>query len=181
MRVRAVPAEATYELRRQVLRQGAPDAEVALVGDVDPGAFHLALADDEGRLVAVASAHPAPTEHRPGRRWWRVRGMAVEPGHQGRGLGAVLLEAVVTRARDLGAEGVWAAGRDPALGFYRRQGWTVEGEGYLAAGGLPHHTVLLDLVATGPGAAPVSMSGDRPGGEAGAPSGRSDPAGDEES
>ncbi len=141
-------AEVTYDLRRRVLREGHPDASVAFAGDTEPGAFHLAVID-EGSVVAVASAHPAGTVHRPGRRSWRVRGMAVEPLRQGTGLGAVLLDAVVARARVLGAEVLWAAGRDTALAFYQRRGWVVEGQGYLAADDLPHHTVVLDLASGG--------------------------------
>lgn len=70
--------------------------------------------------------------------------MAVEPSLQGTGLGSRLLDAVVERCRDAGAEVVWADGRDSALGFYRRHGWSVEGDGYDKVG-IPHHTVVLDL------------------------------------
>ncbi len=180
MKVRTVPAPVTYDLRRRVLRAGLALAEVAFAGDDDPGAFHLAVVDHEGRVVAVASALPAPTGHRPRRRSWRLRGMAVEPGHQRRGLGTVLLDAVVAQARDLGAEVLWAAGRDSALGFYRRRGWQVEGEAYLAGGGIGHHTVVLDLVVgTAPG--PRSAGGEGPRRVAGTTARGTDPPGDEES
>ncbi len=71
--------------------------------------------------------------------------MAVEPDLQGTGVGARLLDAATTRARAAGAEVLWADGRDSALDFYRRRGWSVEGEGYLAAGDIPHHTIVVDL------------------------------------
>ncbi|MDP9453352.1 MAG: GNAT family N-acetyltransferase [Actinomycetota bacterium] len=173
MDVREVGAEATHDLRRRVLRQGHPEAEVRFDGDDAPGSFHLAVVDQEGRPLAVATAVPAPTPRRPGRRAWRLRGMAVEPALQGRGLGSRLLEAVVARAEAGGAEVVWAAGRDSALDFYRGRGWSVEGEGYLDAGDLPHHTVVLDLAQ---GRA-RSVSGDGPQGRAGSPPRRPDPSG----
>ncbi len=179
MEVQAVAALATYDLRRRVLRAGHPDAEVAFAGDDGPGAFHLALVDHDARVVAVASALPAPTDHRPGQRSWRLRGMAVEPQRQGTGMGAVLLDAVVARVHDLGGQAVWAAARDDALGFYLRQGWAVEGRGYLAAGGLPHHTVVLDLVAPTEGD-PGSAGSEGTRGVAGTATRGTDPAGDEE-
>ncbi|HEV2069704.1 MAG TPA: GNAT family N-acetyltransferase, partial [Acidimicrobiales bacterium] len=100
--------------------------------------------------VAVATVSPAPTGRRPGAAAWRLRGMAVDPERQGQGAGTLLLDAVVTRARAAGAEVLWADGRDSALDFYRRRGWSVEGEGYLTpATGIPHHTVVLDLRSGG--------------------------------
>lgn len=169
---------ATYDLRRRVLRAGRGEAAVAFVGDDDPEALHLAVVDEDARVLAVASVLPASTDHRLGRRAVRLRGMAVEPAHQGRGLGSVLLEAVVQRARALGAEVVWAAGRDGALGFYRRRGWTVEGEGYLAADDLPHHTVVYDVEPQADDQ--NSVGGDGPGGEAGAAPRGLDATGDEQ-
>ncbi|MDQ3305829.1 MAG: GNAT family N-acetyltransferase [Actinomycetota bacterium] len=167
MEVQEVAVEATYDLRRRVLREGEPEASVCFEGDDAPGAFHLAVLDHDHRPLAVATALPAalPAElspgvepateavagrHSPIRTWrsrtWRVRGMAVEPALQGQGLGTRLLDAVVVEARSRGAQALWAAGRDTALGFYDRRGWSVEGEGYPAAGDLPHHTVVLELM-----------------------------------
>lgn len=111
-----------------------------------PEAFHPAVLDTGGRVVAVATVSPAPTGLRPGAAAWRLRGMAVEPELQGRGAGTLLLDAVVARARAAGAEVLWADARDSALEFYRRRGWSVEGKGYLTpATGISHHTVVLDL------------------------------------
>lgn len=148
MQIEEVSAEATYDLRARVLRGGAGDAEVRFSCDDDPATIHLAVSDEHRRTVAVASLVPAPTPLRPGRAAWRLRGMAVEPALQGGGIGSQLLDAVVERGRAAGADVLWAHGRDSALPFYRRRGWSVEGDGYLEVG-LPHHTVVLDL-RTGP-------------------------------
>ena len=146
-RVAEVPAEATYELRRRVLREGRADAEVRFAGDDAAGALHLAVVDEDGRPLAVATATPQACPRREGRRAWKVRGMAVEPERRGEGLGARLLEEIGSRAAAGGVEVLWADGRDTSLGFYQRRGWVVEGEGYLTpATGLAHHTVVLDLV-----------------------------------
>ena len=146
MHVEEVPADATYDLRRRVLRAGRPDADVSFEDDRRPGAFHLGVFDEEAGLVAVGSFFEDPCPHRPGRRAWRLRGMAVEPGVQGRGVGTALLEHAVKRFRDEGVDVLWAHGRDSALGFYERHGWGVHGEGYVTDETmLPHHDVVLDL------------------------------------
>jgi GNAT superfamily N-acetyltransferase len=121
--------------------------------DLD-GALHLAAVDGAGRVVGVATWAPVPCLRRPGRVAWRLRGMAVEPALQGAGVGSVLLEAALPLLRRRGAEVLWADGRDTALAFYERHGWVVEGDGYLTATGVPHHTVVRELT-TGPGGEPA--------------------------
>ena len=150
VQIQEVDVAATHALRRAVLRGGRPDAEVAYAEDQLPGTFHLA-AVDAGAVVAVSTWAPVPTEHRPGAVAWRLRGMAVEDGRQGGGVGAQLLAAAVERLSAIGAEVLWADGRDAALPFYERHGWQVQGEGFVAAGGIPHHVVVLDLTAPAAG------------------------------
>lgn len=146
--VREVAATMTHDLRRRVLREGVVDPVLTWEGDDDEATLHLAALDDGGTPVAVATLFPAGTALRRGATTWRLRGMAVDPSAQGTGVGRALLDAAVARLRAAGAEAVWADGRDTALGFYERNGWHVEGEGYTVPVGdeaMPHHTVVLDL------------------------------------
>ena len=140
-----MPADATHGLRRRVLRDDRPDADVAFAEDARPGAFHLGVFDEEGRLVGIGSFFEDPCPHRPGVAAWRLRGMAVAPEAQGRGVGTALLETAVRRFRGEGVDVLWAHGRDAALGFYERHGWAVLGDGYVTdETRLPHHDVVLD-------------------------------------
>lgn len=148
--IHEVDVTATHPLRRAVLRGGRPDAEVAYAEDELPGTFHLA-AVDAGAVVAVSTWAPVPSVHRPGAAAWRLRGMAVDAGRQGGGVGGQLLAAAVERLAAAGAEVLWADGRDAALPFYERHGWKVQGDGFVAAGGIPHHVVVLDLAAPASG------------------------------
>lgn len=151
MVVEPVEAAATHPLRRLVLRGGRPDAEVAFPEDERPGSFHLGVrARRDAPLVAVASFSPEPTPLRPGRRAVRLRGMAVEPAHQRRGVGRLLLAEAVRRLQGDGVEVLWGNGRDSALGFYRRFGLEVVGEGFRNEAGIPHHVVVVDLAGFDP-------------------------------
>jgi len=144
-RIDVVPAEATHDLRRRVLRDNRPDTDVDFPEDSVEGAFHLAAFDGD-TMVGIASFSPEPTPYRPGKRTWRLRGMAVEEPVRGRGVGSALLAAAMDRLRELGAEVVWANGRDTALGFYQRHGWQVVGDGFMMGEvRMPHHVVVLDL------------------------------------
>ena len=140
-----VPAAGTHDLRRRVLRENRPDADVVFGGDEVAGAFHLAVVDGEGAVVAVGSFAPEPTPVRPGRAAFRLRGMATDPAFQGRGLGRMLMAAAVDRLRREGAQVLWANARDSALGFYEGLGWEVVGDSFLTEIGIPHHVAVLDL------------------------------------
>jgi GNAT superfamily N-acetyltransferase len=142
--VHLAPGE-THDLRRKVLYGHWPDADVVYPQDAIDGAFHLGVMDHAGRLVGAASWYPEPSALFPGRRAYRMRGMAVDPARHGQGVGRLLFEAGLAELRTRGAELVWANARDTAVGFYRRLGMTVVGEGFLAAGDLPHHVVVLEL------------------------------------
>ena len=77
--------------------------------------FHVA--EIEGEVVACAAL----------RLLWddlgEVRSLAVRPGHQGRGLGAQLVDAVLEDARALGVPRVIALTRE--VGFFERCGFMV--------------------------------------------------------
>lgn len=129
-----------------MLRDGRADASVQFAEDERDGAFHLAARHAPGsEIVAVASFFPSPTPHRPGVAAWQLRGMAVAPEGQGCGTGRLVLETAVGRLRADDVPVLWANVRDTAIGFYRRLGWEIVGEGFINEIGLPHHVAVLDL------------------------------------
>jgi len=142
-----VPAVATHALRRAVLREGRADAVVVFEGDDEPTTVHLAVVDDDGSPVAVASLLVRPCPRRPDRVPARqLRGMAVTTDRQGEGLGARLLTAANDRCRAEGSAVLWAHARQVALGFYEAQGLRGEGEIYLHGDiQLPHRLVLCEF------------------------------------
>jgi predicted GNAT family N-acyltransferase len=136
VRVVEVQLEATFDLRRRVLRAHAPDVPVSNPQDAVAGAFHLAVVDDDagGTIVAVGSFSPTDGD----RRVVRLRGMAVEPSRQSQGLGGLLLDTAVDRlARAGNVTLLWANARLPALAFYERHGFVAVG-GPFDEIGIPH-------------------------------------------
>jgi GNAT superfamily N-acetyltransferase len=131
----------THDLRSRVLRGGGghdgfPEDELS-------GTFHVGARVGDGAIVGVATFVPREEG------MWQLRGMAVEPDRHGEGIGTAILDYAMKRLRDRGARLAWANGRDTALGFYERAGWTVVGDGYVlpvAEGeSMPHHRVELYL------------------------------------
>jgi ABC-type nitrate/sulfonate/bicarbonate transport system ATPase subunit/predicted N-acetyltransferase YhbS len=146
VRIDAVAAAATHDLRRRVLREGTPSDVVGFPGDDAPSTVHLAAHDAHGRIVGVVTMLDAPCPHRPDVAARQLRGMAVDPALRRRGVGQLLIGALVERARGDGADVLWANARDTALDFYRRAGFDAVGEGFVTLDTeLPHHAVVLDL------------------------------------
>jgi phosphoribosylformimino-5-aminoimidazole carboxamide ribotide isomerase len=138
VRVVELTAEQTHALRRAVLRAADPASNVVFECDHDPATFHLGVIED-GVPVAISTWIPAPPSA-------QLRGMAVEPNHQGAGLATRLLQEAYERLRALGVELLWAHARDTALSFYTGAGFTVVGDGFVTPDtGLPHHLVTLSL------------------------------------
>lgn len=101
--------------------------------EFDPLSCHaLALAGDE----AVGTGRLLPDGH--------IGRMAVLAGWRGRGVGALLLQALIDEAQRRGLARVVLNAQTHALGFYARFGFVPEGEEYEEAG-LPHRTMSRRL------------------------------------
>ncbi len=135
-----ISTEATYDLRRRVLRDGTPTDSVNFDGDAE--ALHFGVIRN-GELVAVASWFHRPHPSRPHANGYQLRGMASDPRVRRSGAGSVLLAAGMAAVHSLGADHVWARARDTALDFYRHHGFTVTGDGYIdATTDLAHHDIV---------------------------------------
>jgi GNAT superfamily N-acetyltransferase len=144
--IRQISAAEARPLRAAVLRPGQPPENLSYPGDESPEAYHVG-AFAEGRLVGVASIyHEAqPGENDPCA--WRLRGMAVSPDQQGRGLGRRLIEAGVEHARRRGGSQIWCLGRTGAAPFYRALGFALLGAEFDLPESGPHYVMQLLLPA----------------------------------
>jgi ribosomal protein S18 acetylase RimI-like enzyme len=75
----------------------------------------------------VATTHPQPMPAATPTGAWRLRDLAVEHGHRGRGLGALLLERLLEHAANNDGKIAWATVRATAQGFLRRYGFQQSG------------------------------------------------------
>jgi GNAT superfamily N-acetyltransferase len=144
-RVVDISSADTHEVRMAVLRKGTPSRDPRYVQDDLPDTRHLGVRIAD-RLVATSTWLPAPWPHDTAAPAVQLRGMAVLDDVQGLGVGRLLLDAGVSRARAHGARYVWARARDSAIGFYERAGFAVVGDVFADdATGLDHHLVVLTL------------------------------------
>ncbi len=146
LEVRTIRPGLLFDLRRRVLRGGDLESTVGDPRDDEPTSLHFAGVLGE-RVVVSATLYLAPSPFSDSLRSYQLLYMATDFDVQGRGYGARVLEYVEDRAKELGAEQLWAYGRDSALGFYRAAGWrVVEGSSFLSAETkLPHHVIYRVL------------------------------------
>jgi predicted N-acetyltransferase YhbS len=144
--VRRATAAEVRRLRRDVLRPG---------GSLDPAPYDLLAetvqigAFDGERVVGCATVFPESYDGEPGA--WRLRGMAVDPAYQGKGIGRLVLDAATAAAEAAGAPIIWANGRVTAMAFYQRLGWEAVGEVFsYGPAELAHLVIVRSLAGSGP-------------------------------
>lgn len=121
LRVAHISAEQTHDLRSRVLRPGQPKESCSFPQDTLVGSFHVGCFCGEQLLgIASFSVENLPDTHNA----YRLRGMAVEPTEQGRGIGSVLIAAAVEHLATLGCDVLWCNARTSAAPFYHKLGFT---------------------------------------------------------
>lgn len=146
MIVTSITTTDTHDLRRRVLRDDDPHADLAWTQDDDPGTEHLGVRLPDGTIVAISTWLQSSCPGRPGESSMQLRGMATDPAHHGHGHGSALLRSGIERARTAGRTLIWANARVSALDFYERAGFTLTGPVFTTADtGLPHRLVILNL------------------------------------
>jgi GNAT superfamily N-acetyltransferase len=140
--VRLASAAEVRPLRMRVLRAGRPASESVYPYDQLAATLHVAAVDGD-QVVGCATVFPEPYEGQLDA--WRLRGMAVDEGFQGRGIGSRVMERVTSELVARGVTLLWCNARTVALPFYLRHGFTTVGEEFLAAHNIPHYVALLRL------------------------------------
>jgi GNAT superfamily N-acetyltransferase len=119
--IRRISASDLIDLRHAVLREGLPRETAIFPGDDDAAARHYG-AFENGRLIGCVTLHPSKWEDAPA---FQLRGMAVVPNLQSRGIGKSLIEFLERDLNDTPVRQLWCNARVPAANFYRKFGWQI--------------------------------------------------------
>lgn len=127
--------DALVDLRRRVLRLplGLDFSPEELTAEADQ--LHIGVFAD---VMVVACAVLVPGEGA------KIRQVAVEPHHHGRGLGTFVMEWAENEARTLGVHGIILHARAEVVPFYERLGYVTEGEPFTEIG-IPHRRMMKRL------------------------------------
>lgn len=132
--IRRVELDEIIDLRHAVLRAGLERHTAIFEGDRAATARHYG-AFDADRLVGCATAHLNTWEGQPA---WQLRGMAVSPTHQSRGIGREVLAFVERDLADMPVRQLWCNARVPAAPFYQKLGWAIASEPFEIPTAGPH-------------------------------------------
>lgn len=152
--VARIPVEQTFPLRQAVLRPHEAVEELALPGDGDPTTAAFAAIDARGTVLSVAriarAVPPFPVDGLVpvGAPTWRLQGMATRPDARNQGIGAGVLAAAIDHVASRSEALVWCNARIPAIGFYRRAGFTTCGEEWVDPVIGPHIVMWRRVEAT---------------------------------
>lgn len=142
--VRRIAAAETYPLRGAVLRPGQAPEKLSYPHDDAPTTFHAGVWIDALLVgIATVSQEPAPGEHDLAA--WRLRGMAVDPAMQRRGIGRQLIEACIVHVKAHAGTSIWCNGRSSAADFYRSFGFVLLGPAFDLPDSGPHYRMRLAL------------------------------------
>ncbi|MBT8155732.1 GNAT family N-acetyltransferase [Epibacterium ulvae] len=134
MQIRSITSADTLPLRQLVLWPDHPISASQVEGD--PGALHFGgfMAD---RLITVASLFSDGDAV-------RLRKFATHPDFQGQGAGSAMLRHLVEISQTQGRKRFWLDARETALPFYRRHGFTVQGDRFFKRD-LPYFRMEMTL------------------------------------
>ncbi|HRX84490.1 MAG TPA: GNAT family N-acetyltransferase [Phycisphaerae bacterium] len=142
-----VPVDVVRPLRHSVLRTGRPFSTCIWDGDDLPDTRHFAACSGD-EVVGIATLLHRPHAAAPGAGAWQLRGMATDPQHQGRGIGAALLAFLLDHChRRDGGTVVWCNARVGASGFYRRHGFEIVGDEFVIPEIGPHYVMRRRLAS----------------------------------
>jgi GNAT superfamily N-acetyltransferase len=144
--VRFARPEEVLDLRHAILRHGLPRETAIFPGDDDPDTRHFAARVDGpgGAIVGCVTLHLNDWKGEPA---YQLRGMAVDPSLQRRGVGRVLLEAVEAFVRSPASPTrlLWCNARTPAVPFYGTHGWQVVSDVFDIPSAGPHVKMIKRL------------------------------------
>jgi GNAT superfamily N-acetyltransferase len=124
------------DLRWRILRAGLPREAANFDGDDEPTTLHF-VAMENSVVIGCVTILRRPWLDQPA---WQLRGMAVDVGYQGAGIGGRLLHAVERAIREEPHSlQLWCNARTPATGFYRKHGWQPVGEEFIIPTAGPHY------------------------------------------
>lgn len=125
--IKEIPALETFLVRHPVLRPGKPIETCHFEGDTLETTRHFGYFSDE-KLVGVASLFKHPTSLLKEEQQFQLRGMAILPEYQKKGLGEALVNYAETNAAERNGKLIWFNAREIAVPFYKKLGYEIIGD-----------------------------------------------------
>ncbi|TPD65607.1 GNAT family N-acetyltransferase [Flavobacterium microcysteis] len=144
--IKEIPALETFSVRQPVLRPGKPIETCHFEGDNLESTKHFGLFSNE-KLAGIASLFICATPFLKEEPQFQLRGMAVLPEFQKKGLGEALVKHAENDALERGGKIIWFNAREIAVTFYKKLGYEIVGEPFDIADIGKHYVMYKNLNA----------------------------------
>lgn len=144
--IKEIPALETFSVRQPVLRPGKPIETCHFEGDNLESTKHFGLFSNE-KLAGIASLFIHSTPFIKEEPQFQLRGMAVLPEFQKKGLGEALVKHAENNALERGGKIIWFNAREIAVAFYKKLGYEIIGEPFDIADIGKHYVMYKKLNA----------------------------------
>lgn len=119
IQIKEIDAQTTYAVRHPVLRNGRPLADCVFEGDDLLSSIHLG-AYHQGTLIGVLSAYRKKHKKFPLANGYQIRGVAVLPSYQNKGIGKKLMAEIESLLCTKKEVLLWLNARESAMAFYKK-------------------------------------------------------------
>lgn len=144
LHLQTISARETYPVRHPVLRTGKPIGSCAFEGDEAPTTLHLG-AFFKNVIVGVITLLEKQNPRFLPTRQMQLRGMAVLPPFQRKGIGEQLVTQAENMARNREMALIWMNAREIAIPFYQKIGYQSVGNPFTIADIGIHYVMMKEL------------------------------------
>lgn len=131
--------EKYYHLRWKILRKPWNQPKGCEKDELEDGAFHIMVCEDDGTVVGVGRLH-FNSENES-----QIRYMAVEENYRGRGIGKIVLSKLEEAAKRAGAGQIELNARETAVAFYEKAGYEVTEPAHTLFGAIKHFKMIKNV------------------------------------
>lgn len=124
--IKEIPAEATYGIRKSILRKGM-SLPHKMAGDEDKDSLHLGVFLKD-KIVCVGSFMKSRSQLFQEQDQYQLRGMASDADAQGKGYGKLLLREAEQILKNRSVKMIWCNARVTAIPFYIKLGYHIKGD-----------------------------------------------------
>ncbi|MCB0348528.1 MAG: GNAT family N-acetyltransferase [Bdellovibrionales bacterium] len=152
MQIKNCSAEDVLPLRHKILRPGRDISSAVYAEDQDKTTSHIAVVDSDKTIAVLTllTTKKLPNYLEslslPTNAFVQLRGMAVDEGQQGKGVGKFLIENTINQLAETGVYKIlWCNARTYALPFYVKLGFKVVGDEFIVPDVGPHFVMYKTI------------------------------------
>lgn len=142
--IKQITSAETYPVRQPVLRPGLPIASCVFPGDDLNSTVHFGIYENDS-LTGIVSVFENSNALFTEEHQFQIRGMAILPEHQKKGLGEKLLQQAESYVKDKNGQLLWFNAREIAVGFYKKSGYHINGNPFDIEGVGVHYIMYKQL------------------------------------